>query len=118
MQPINNKEEAISKLKKNDINLSNCSVELQNDYDVVIEAVLTSGDNLEFASNNFKSNKGIILEAIQHDVDNFKFSSDIIKNDKEFILDIFQTVVFLFIIKKKYHEKISNNCNSNFRFCQ
>ena len=88
MQSIINKEEAIIKLKNNDIDLSNCSDELRNDFDVVYTAVLSSGDNLEFASDNQKCDKEIILKSINDDIDNFKFSSESIKNDKDFILTI------------------------------
>ena len=60
----------------------------RNDFDVVYAAVLSSGDNLEFASDNQNCNKEIILASINDDIDNFKFSSESIKNDKDFILTI------------------------------
>jgi hypothetical protein len=52
-------------LKKNGLNLRYASIDLQNNYDIVLDAVKQNGMAYNFASNELKLNEEIALEAIR-----------------------------------------------------
>ena len=68
-------------IKQND-QVFNASIKLQNDKDFILEIVKQNGKCLEFASINLKNNKEIVLAAVKENKIAIKYASIFLQNDK------------------------------------
>ena len=68
-------------IKQND-QVFNASISLQNDKDFILEACKQNGKCLEFASINLKNNKEIVLAAVKENKIAIKYASIFLQNDK------------------------------------
>lgn len=80
-----NREIGLMIAKINPKGLKYISKELQDDTEIIEEAIKRYGMALEFASNRLKANKDIILKAVKSDGEAIKFASQELKSDKEII---------------------------------
>lgn len=63
--------------------------ELQEDREIVLEAVKKRPNDFAYTKNIFRSDREIALIAINHDALNIKYASSELQNDKEIVLKIF-----------------------------
>jgi hypothetical protein len=65
--------------------LQYASIELQNNKEIVLEAVKQRGRSLKYASNELKNNKEIVMAAIKNNCHSLKFASTELRYDIELI---------------------------------
>lgn len=85
---IKDKKIALKAVKQNGYYLKNVCPELQNDKEVVLEAL--NEDDLgafEYASPELRDNKEIVLEAVKLFGGNLEFASKKLQSDKEVVLE-------------------------------
>jgi hypothetical protein len=70
-------------VKQNGCSLLFASKELQNNKEVVLEAVKQNGCSLLFASKELQEFKKIVLVAVKQNGSSLKYSSEQLRNDKE-----------------------------------
>lgn len=63
---------------------NNTFINLQNDKEVLLQAVKNNAAALEFVSWNLRNDENFILEVMMHNVQAFGYASLRLKNDKEF----------------------------------
>nr|WP_317280577.1 DUF4116 domain-containing protein [uncultured Fusobacterium sp.] len=110
-EQLKDKEIALLLVKETEIMLDKLPIETRYDREVVLEAVKTHGNNLqyalpfesdreivleavknngmaiEFASKRFTKDKEIMLEAVKENGNSLKFASPELKNNKELVLE-------------------------------
>ena len=110
-EQLKDKEIALLLVKEAEIELDKLPIETRYDREVVLEAVKTHGNNLqyalpfvsdrevvlaavksdgmaiEFASKRFTDDKEIILEAVKENGKSLNFASERLQNDKEVVLE-------------------------------
>ena len=89
MKIITDKDKAISLLKRSVTGqmLKNFSPELQDDEDIVKEAVNIHGNAIQYASERLRDNIDVATIAVKKNQLSFKFLGPNLKNKKKFILD-------------------------------
>jgi len=83
----NDKEVVLEAVKNYGYALESASKELQNDKEVVQEAVKSNGNSLQFASKELQSDKKVVLEAVKSTGNALKFASKELQSDKEVVLE-------------------------------
>lgn len=110
-EQLKDKEIALLLVKETEIMLDKLPIETRYDREVVLEAVKTHGNNLqyapqfvsdrevvlaavknngmaiEFASKRFADDKEIMLEAVKENGNSLKYASPALQNDKELVLE-------------------------------
>lgn len=96
MKIITNKEIALKLLKRSVSGqvLKVFSPELQNNFDIVMQAVTIHGYALKYASENLSNNKDIVEKASEKHQRAFKYAGSELKNDNKFIIDILKPDYF------------------------
>lgn len=85
-ETITNKQEAIAAVSKNGLQLEFCSEELQNDLDVVIEAILNSPIAIQYASPRIRQNRQVALIAAKLNGNILSYLTEGLRKDKELVL--------------------------------
>ena len=62
-------------------NLKFASIDLKNDKEIVLAAVIQNGNALQFASIYCRSNKEIVLQAVKQDKHALKYAIKNLKNN-------------------------------------
>lgn len=70
--------------------LKDISDRLKNDVEIVIQAVSSNGNNLEYASDELKNNKDFVLAAMKHLAEAYLYASKELRNHKEITLIAFK----------------------------
>jgi phage anti-repressor protein len=95
------KEMAMTLLRNEYVLINELNPELQNDKEVVIQAVGQSGGyQFEFVLDKFKNDKDVCLLAVREDFTTYKFISDELKNDLNFNLDAVKESGYVFSVLK------------------
>lgn len=80
------KYKVIEKLKRDAYSYLYIKEELQNDRDIVMAAIASQGNLLDYLSANYKNDKEIVLIAVKENGFALKYASDELRRDKEVVL--------------------------------
>jgi serine/threonine protein kinase len=83
----NDKEVVLEAVKKNGLALKFASKSLQNDKEVVLQAVKQSGWDLKNVSKELQNDKEVVLEVVKQSGNALRFASKEHQNDKEVVLE-------------------------------
>ena len=86
LEDENDKEILLDAVNKRGCALRNASDDMKNDEDVVLAAVNQNGNALEWASDEMKNNQKIVLAAVNQNGCALEYASDDMKNDKDVVL--------------------------------
>jgi len=79
------KEDAIVQVRQRHA-LSKMPEEIRNDFDVVLEAIRSSPDQIRWCSPSLKNNPDIVIESVERDGNMMQFASDELKNNRDFAM--------------------------------
>ena len=82
IESTNNKDNAISLVKRNGRNIEFISEELRNDKDVLMEAVKNYGRAIKYASEELRNDKDVAMEAIHNNSESFRYATDLENSSK------------------------------------
>ena len=92
MKTITDIEEATELAYEGELDLSHCSSQLQDDYDLVELAVRGNGMNLQFASITFQNDWEIVSSAVIQDGRALQFASMELRDNRDIVRDAFFSI--------------------------